>query len=114
MKERLNDKIRLLHIRDAILYIESFTKDFDEEKYLNNHLVQSGVERQLEIIGEAAANISKEVKTLYLDIEWNKIKAFRNVIAHEYFGVSSRQVWNVVCYELPSLKEKIDKIIQSF
>lgn len=112
MKERHNDKVRLLHIYDAIINIESFTFGFDEKNYLSNTLVQSAVERQLEIIGEAASFVGNEIKDNYKDVEWNKIKAFRNVIAHEYFGVSSKQVWTVVCCELPSLKLAIERIIK--
>lgn len=112
MKRLLNDKVRLLHIRDAIENIGNFTKNCSEEKYLSDILIQSAVERQLEIIGEASANISSEIMNLHKEIEWNKIKAFRNVIAHEYFGVSSRQVWNVIQFELPILKKSIVKILK--
>jgi uncharacterized protein with HEPN domain len=54
----LSDKVRLQHIREAIRKIENFTKSEDEISYAQNELVQSAVERQLEIIGEAANNLS--------------------------------------------------------
>jgi uncharacterized protein with HEPN domain len=75
-------------------------KEMDEHAYLSNTLVQSAVERQMEIIGEAVAFVSDELKEKYADIEWHKIKAFRNVIAHEYFGISNKQVWNVYLMNL--------------
>ena len=110
MKKDKGDKERLQHIYDAICNIESFTKGFSEKEYLQNLLVQSAVERQLEIIGEACANVSDKIKKKYPQVEWNKIKAFRNIIAHEYFGVSSKQIWNVVLLEIPKLKISINAI----
>ena len=110
MKNPLGDKQRLLHILESIKNIFSFTKKIDEKEFLSNLLIQSAVERQLEIIGEATASVSDSLKEKHQEIEWNKIKAFRNIIAHEYFGVSKKQVWNVVVNELPVLQKAIKKI----
>lgn len=97
--------------RDAIQKIFSFTLGINEESYLSNSLVQSAVERQLEIIGEASFHLSEEVKEKYSGVEWYKIKSFRNFIAHEYFGVSSKRIWVVVVRDLPLLEISINKII---
>jgi len=113
MKNPLGDKQRLLHIRDSIENILAFTKGMDERAYISNTMAQSAVERQMEIIGEAVNSISEELKSTHTDIEWYKIKAFRNVIAHEYFGVSNKQVWNVVANDLPRLKISIEKMLSS-
>ena len=113
MKNPLGDKQRLLHIRDAIENIFAFTKGMDEPAYISSIMVQSAVERQMEIIGEAVNSVSEELKSIHTDIEWCKIKAFRNVIAHEYFGISNKQVWNVVENDLPRLKSSIEKIFSS-
>ena len=113
MKNPLGDKQRLLHSRDSIDNIFAFTKGMDEAAYTSNPMVQSAVERQMEIIGEAVNSVSEELKTAHAEIEWYKIKAFRNVIAHEYFGISNKQVWNGIVNELPRLKISIDKILLS-
>lgn len=109
----LGDKQRILHIRDAIENILAFTKGMNEASYIANTMVQSAVERQMEIIGEAVASVSEELKKKHTDIEWHKIKAFRNVISHEYFGISNKQVWNVVANDIPRLKISIEKILLS-
>lgn len=75
-------------------------------------MVQSAVERQLEIIGEAASKLSDGIKEKYNFIEWHKIKAFRNIIAHEYFGLSKIQVWTVINTDIPKLKKEIQKILK--
>jgi len=113
MNNPLGDKQRLLHIRDAMENIFSFTKGIDEQGYNSNIMIQSAVERKMEIIGEAVSTISDELKEIHPDVEWYKIKAFRNVIAHEYFGISNKQVWNVICNDLPRLKNAIENILRS-
>ena len=71
----------------------------------------SAVERQLEIIGEAANSISDSLKEKYPGVDWKPIRRFRNVIVHEYFGVSSQILWGVIQKELPVLKVQISEII---
>lgn len=109
----LNDKVRLQHIREAIRKIENFTKSENEESFETNELVQSAVERQLEIIGEAANYLTEEFKEKYPEMEWNKLRGFRNIIVHEYFGVSIKIVWTSVQYRIPQLKEIINRILDN-
>jgi uncharacterized protein with HEPN domain len=109
----LSDKIRLLHIREAIRKIEDFTKTLDEAAFQESELVQSAVERQLEIIGEAANYLTDEFKDKYPEMEWNKLRGFRNIIVHEYFGVSIKIVWTSVQQRIPQLKIIINKILDN-
>ena len=74
-------------------------------------LHRAATERQLETIGEATAAISVTLKEKYPTIEWQPIKRFRNVIIHEYFGVSVQILWGVVQKELPILKIQIQQIL---
>lgn len=69
--------------------------------------------KQLEIIGEASGHISEEIKTQFSEIEWSQIKGMRNIFVHEYFGIDSRLVWEIIIHDLPELKEKIKAIINS-
>lgn len=114
MKPELGDKQRLLHIRDAILLIESFLANLNQLDFQESALHRSATERQLEIIGEAANSISEETKTQFPEVEWQPIRRFRNVIVHEYFGVSTQILWGVVQKELPVLKAQIEGIIQNW
>jgi uncharacterized protein with HEPN domain len=41
------------------------------------------------------------------------MKALRNVLAHEYFGISTKIVWNIVSSEIPKVKEMVTKILQN-
>jgi uncharacterized protein with HEPN domain len=114
MKPELGDKQRILHILDALQNIEDFLENFDFEVFNKSKLHRAATERQIEIIGEATAAISDTLKEKYPTIEWQPIKRFRNVIIHEYFGVSVQILWGVVQKELPKLKIQIQQILNDF
>jgi uncharacterized protein with HEPN domain len=114
MKANLGDKERLFHILEAIENIELFLKAMNFDDFQESKLHRAATERQLEIVGEATAAISENLKTKYPEIEWQPIKRFRNVIVHEYFGVSIQILWGVVQKELPGLKIQIQKIVNEY
>ena len=93
MKRELGDRERLLHILEAIENIEDFLQSMDFGDFEVSKLHRAATERQLEIIGEATAALSDNLKEQYPEIEWRPIKRFRNVIVHEYFGVSIQVLW---------------------
>ena len=59
MKSNLGDKQRLLHIIDAISEVESYTMNIDFETFQNNSMMRFACVKQIEIIGEAANNITE-------------------------------------------------------
>lgn len=65
------------------------------------------------IIGEAVKNIYEEVRENYPNVEWRKIMAMRNLLAHEYWGVDEKVVWSAIRKNLPKLKEIITTIKDS-
>ena len=67
----------------------------------------------MEIIGEASNHISAELKSKFSDIEWAQIVGMRNVFAHEYFGIDSSIVWEIIKNDIPELKEKVEHILKS-
>ena len=109
MKE---DKVYLLHIRDAIKNVEKFVGDFNFEKFLKNDLTQSASIRQIEIIGEAVKKLSANFKKQYTEIPWRDIAGMRDKLIHDYFGVDEKRVWETIKRDLPKLKEKIKEILK--
>jgi uncharacterized protein with HEPN domain len=67
----------------------------------------------MEIISEASNHISTELKFKFTDIERAQIVGMRNVFAHEYFGIDSRLVWEIIKNDIPELKDKAKFILQS-
>jgi uncharacterized protein with HEPN domain len=69
--------------------------------------------KQMEIIGEASRHISNETKSKFSEIEWPQIFGMRNIFVHEYFGVDSSIVWEIIKNDLPDLKEKVQEMLKS-
>ena len=70
--------------------------------------------RNLEIIGEASHKIPNEIKKAYPQVPWREIKGMRNILAHEYFGVSTPIIWKTIKTRLPALKSDIESIIKKY
>lgn len=107
MQDRLGDKVRLLHILDAITEIENYIQDFDFEHFVKNSMMFNASLRQLEIIGEASNRLSENLLNSNSSIPWARIIGLRNLVIHEYFGIDDITIWDVIKINLPELKEKI-------
>ena len=59
------------------------------------------------VIGEMIDKISDEFKKKHPEIEWVKIKGFRNIVAHDYFGIDAEEVWQIIKTKIPTLKSDI-------
>lgn len=105
-------EVYLRHIRDSIDRILSYTEG-GRESFFSSLMVQDAVVRNLEIIGEAAKNLPREVRTLQSEIPWKQMAGMRDKLIHEYFGVDLYMVWSVVEDELPELREQIDELLES-
>jgi uncharacterized protein with HEPN domain len=81
------DLIRLKHILDASVEIQSFVKDKTQEEFKQDRKLHLSVVHLLEIIGEAGNQISEEVKEQYVDIPWKRIIGMRNRLIHGYFDI---------------------------
>ena len=102
MSER-NTALLLSDILNAIDKILDYTADMEFEDYVNDSKTKDAVERNFEIIGEAAARVPENYKILHPEIEWRILKDFRNVIIHEYFGVDNLIVYSTIRVRLPEL-----------
>ena len=73
MSKRSNELL-ISDILQSISRIFIYTKNISEAEFLKNFLVQDGVSRNFEIIGEASSRLSKEFKEYHNNIDWNKVK----------------------------------------
>lgn len=102
--------VYLLHIRDAIVQIESYTEGGREE-FFNEKMIQDAVIRNLEIIGEATKKLTPDLRDRYPEVPWSRIAGMRDVLIHDYFEVDLQIVWDVVQNRLAVLKEHIEALI---
>lgn len=104
-----DDKELLLDIIEAIINVERYTQDravFEKEE-----LFQVWTIHHIQIIGEASARLSEDLRKNYPEIPWGQIVAMRNIIVHRYFSVDTIEIWNTVKNDLPELKDKIQMIL---
>jgi uncharacterized protein with HEPN domain len=86
------DPAYLRHILDAITHIENFSKGITSASSLRDHpLERAGIERMLTIIGEAAKNVSPQLRKEFPDIPWKATAGMRDKIMHHYFGGATKQ-----------------------
>ena len=110
MRGNSGDKIRLQHILDAILEIESY---LDFQDFMASSMMRFACIKQMEIIGEASNHISDETKNSFSTIQWSQIVWMRNVLVHEYFGIDATLVWDIIKHDIPELKSKIQFVLES-
>jgi len=100
-------------ILDSALKIQRYTTGMTLETFRDNDVVFDAVIRNLEIIGEAAKHLPEEAKALMPEIEWSKAAAFRDVIAHHYFGLNIHIVWDVVLNKIPEIASSADALLKT-
>jgi len=106
-----NDKTYLAHIAEAIDNIEEYLHGTTYDQFVSNKMMFDAVVRELEIIGEASNNLSKEFCAEHSDILWRRMKDMRNFLIHEYFGVNTKVVWDTCKNDLLDLKGFISDIL---
>ena len=106
-----DDTVYLLHILEAIKLIEEYLTDIDYSKFCDTRLLQDGVVRQLEIIGEAAKNLSQNVQNIAVEVPWKAMAGMRDKLIHQYFGVDITSVWATAQQDLPDVKKAIEILL---
>jgi uncharacterized protein with HEPN domain len=74
---------------------------------------RAAVLHELTVIGEAAARVSTETRRRHPEVPWAEVVAFRNVVIHEYFGLSWPIIWVTATEDVPDLRSKVQRILES-
>ena len=101
----------LCHLRDAAETIASYLKDVDESTFRTTQLIQDGVIRQLQIIGEATKKLSPGLRSEHPAVPWQDIAGMRDKLVHDYFGVDLDAVWLAASDDVPSLLGQVLKML---
>jgi len=108
MKDK--DSARISHMLFAAKEALSFVKGKTEEEFATDRQLILAIIKEIEIIGEAANQITEEFKNQYSDIPWQDIIATRHRLIHGYFDVNLKIVWKTLTEDLPELVNFLSKI----
>jgi len=106
------DRLYLEHIRDSMAKIRAYTAG-GHDVFMRDSLIQDGVIRNFEIIGEATKQLSDDLKRKHPEIPWADIARFRDFLIHHYMGVNLKRVWEVIETRLPALNKAVDDLLKS-
>lgn len=97
-------------LRHAKIVVE-LVADSTEANYATNRRLQLAVERAIEIVGEAARNVSEPFQRAHPNVPWRAIVAQRHVLAHEYGEINHAKIWRVASIHVPALIPLIEGLI---
>jgi len=103
----------LRHIEHECEFVLRVSKGKTLEEIIDDELLNKGIVRSIEIIGEAVKKIDDDFKLLHPHIEWKKIARTRNILIHHYFGIDYNIVWDIIRDKIPELQHSIKEIIDS-
>ena len=113
-KSTIKEPIEFLHhILNSINFIQSYTKGITASEFKENFEKQDAVIRRFEIIGEASSNVTEKMRRDNPKLPWREMKAMRNFVSHEYFGIDYDDIWKTVKSSLPLLKKQIKALIKT-
>lgn len=105
-------KLRIKDILECIAKITEYTNDISYAQFVSDKKTIDAVLRNLEIIGEAVRHIPITVQENYNDLPWAEMRAMRNIVAHEYFGVNLGIIWNTTQNNLPPIVARLKEILE--
>ena len=108
-----DDRVYLWDMLTAARAVVDFTHKRTLVEYESDLLLRSAVERQIEIIGEAARRISKEFQESHPEIQWRPIQAQRHVLAHDYGEIKHDRIWRVAETRVPELIAQLEPLVPS-
>ncbi|WP_135077074.1 DUF86 domain-containing protein [Terasakiella sp. SH-1] len=94
----------------AINKIERYVRGMKRKDFLRDDRTMDAVIRNLEIIGEATHHVPNKVRKHYKAVPWMALRHMRNFIAHEYFDVDPRIIWETVARDLQGLKMSLKRL----
>ena len=104
--------ILLIDISESIEKIKSYTRGLEFQSFIEDSKTLDAVIRNFEIIGEAANRLPPSIKSGFPNIQWHRLRGFRNRIVHDYMGIDYGIVWTIIQKDLDALNTEIKEMIE--
>jgi uncharacterized protein with HEPN domain len=111
MRPEAGDAAYLRDMLQAARLVTEFVRGRSLEQYRADPLLRSAVERQIEIVGEAARRVSAEFRGANPHVPWRPIIAQRHILAHEYGEIDDPLVWRVALEHIPGLIPMLEALL---
>ena len=109
---RRDARALLWDVQNAATKIQQFLRDSTHDQFIHDELLQSAVERQLEIVGEALSQLARTAPALAEQVpDLRQMVGLRNILIHGYVAVDVELVWRAVQDNLPGLKATADRLL---
>ncbi len=108
-----DERLYLADMLEACLRVQRLTAGHDPASLPSDEATWFAVLYSLLTIGEAAKHLSAETRARHPQIPWRRVAGFRDVAAHEYFGVDPALVVDIVTTEIPALKTALERLLES-
>lgn len=105
------DEVRLRHMLDAARDIQSILQGKTREVFEEDRVLTFAVIRLLEVLGEAASGLTKELIEAHQDVRWRDIVAMRHRLIHGYHDINLDIVWNTARRDVPKLIEQLEGML---
>lgn len=106
---RKDDRVYVEHILSCISRIEQFTAS-GSDVFFGNGPEPDAVARNLQVMGESAKHISTEIRTRHPEVNWKGLIGLRNILVHDYMGIDSNAIWDIVTNDLEIMKIQMHQI----
>jgi uncharacterized protein with HEPN domain len=108
-------KARLHDMNEAIDKIFVYCQGIESEtEFSSDTKTFDACVRNLQVLGDAASKIPAAISREIKEVPWKQVKGMRNVLVHEYFGISPSVLWNTIKNDLPALKNAVDTALRHY
>ena len=104
----------ILAILEAKQHIRDYTSSISDAEHFYRNTMVFDATLIFVVVGEMNRRISDGLRDRHPEIPWQKIKSFRNLIAHDYLGIDAEEVWQIVTRDIPTLEQQILGIKDEF
>jgi uncharacterized protein with HEPN domain len=107
----LPDALYLRHMLAAIDRVIEVTGRVSHDEFKGDWVVQDAIVHELQIVGEAAGRVSRELSDRHPEVPWRKVTGLRHKIVHDYFAIDMAVVWDTATLDAPAIRPIIQALL---